>query len=81
MGNDYVFQMLATGPLETLNRYRMGQRTIVTACPHCFNTIGTSTASWVGNFRVVHHSVFLQGLLPTVGCGSRRTGAATAPGT
>ena len=40
MGNDYVFQMLASGNVETLNRYAMGQRTIVTACPHCFNTIG-----------------------------------------
>ena len=40
MGNDYVYQMLATGNVETLNRYGMGERTIVTACPHCFNTIG-----------------------------------------
>ncbi len=40
MGNDYVFQMLATGNVETLDRYGMGERTIVTACPHCFNTIG-----------------------------------------
>ena len=40
MGNDYVFQMLASGNVETLNRYGMGERTIVTACPHCFNTIG-----------------------------------------
>ena len=40
MGNDYVFQILATGNVETLDRYGMGERTIVTACPHCFNTIG-----------------------------------------
>ena len=40
MGNDYVFQILASGNVETLNRYGMGERTIVTACPHCFNTIG-----------------------------------------
>ena len=40
MGNDYVFQMLAMGNVETLDRYGMGERTIVTACPHCFNTIG-----------------------------------------
>ncbi len=38
MGNDYVFQMLATGNVETLNRYK--PKTIITACPHCFNTIG-----------------------------------------
>ncbi|MEX1102653.1 MAG: (Fe-S)-binding protein, partial [Dehalococcoidia bacterium] len=40
MGNDYVFQLLAQAAVDTLNRYQMGERTIVTACPHCFNTIG-----------------------------------------
>ena len=38
MGNEYVFQMLAMGNVETLNRYK--PKTIITACPHCFNTIG-----------------------------------------
>ena len=28
-----------SGNVDTLNRYGMGERTIVTACPHCFNTI------------------------------------------
>jgi len=63
MGNDYVYQMLATGNIETLNRYRMGERTIVTACPHCFNSIGTEYGQLGGAFRVVHHSAFLRELL------------------
>jgi Fe-S oxidoreductase/nitrate reductase gamma subunit len=63
MGNDYVFQLLAQGNVETLNRYGMGNRTIVTACPHCFNTIGNEYGQLGGAFRVVHHSVFLQQLL------------------
>ena len=63
MGNDYVFQMLASGNVETLNRYGMGERTIVTACPHCFNTIGNEYGQLGGSFRVVHHSAYLQGLL------------------
>jgi len=63
MGNDYVFQILASGNVETLNRYGMGERTIVTACPHCFNTIGNEYGQLGGSFKVVHHSVFLQGLL------------------
>jgi Fe-S oxidoreductase len=63
MGNDYVFQMLASGNVETLNRYGMGERTIVTACPHCFNTIGNEYGQLGGSFSVVHHSVFLQRLL------------------
>lgn len=63
MGNDYVFQMLATGNIETLNRYRMGERTIVTACPHCFNSIGTEYGQLGGEFRVVHHAAYLRELL------------------
>ena len=63
MGNDYVFQMLASGAVETLNRYGMGERTIVTACPHCFNTIGNEYGQLGGSFRVVHHSTFLAELV------------------
>jgi Fe-S oxidoreductase len=63
MGNDYVYQMLATGNIETLNRYRMGEKTIVTACPHCFNSIGNEYGQLGGNFRVIHHAAFLRELL------------------
>jgi Fe-S oxidoreductase len=63
MGNDYVFQMLASGNIETLNRYRMGERTIVTACPHCFNSIGNEYGQLGGSFRVIHHAAFLRELL------------------
>jgi Fe-S oxidoreductase len=63
MGNDYVFQMLAQGNIDTLNRYRMGERTIVTACPHCFNSIGNEYGQLGGNFRVVHHAAYLRELL------------------
>jgi Fe-S oxidoreductase len=63
MGNDYVFQMLAGGNVETLNRYRMGERTIVTACPHCFNSIGNEYGQLGGNFTVKHHSAYLRELI------------------
>ena len=63
MGNDYVYQMLASGNVETLNRYRMGEKTIVTACPHCFNSIGNEYGQLGGTFRIVHHSAFLRELL------------------
>ena len=65
MGNDYVFQMLAAGNVETLNRYRIGERTIVTACPHCFNTIANEYGQLGGAFRVVHHSAYLRELMAT----------------
>ncbi len=63
MGNDYVFQMLAMGAIDTLDRYRMGERTIVTACPHCFNSIGNEYGQLGGAFTVRHHSQFLADLV------------------
>jgi Fe-S oxidoreductase len=61
MGNEYVFQMLAMGNVETLNRYR--PRTIITACPHCFNTLGNEYSQLGGHYEVVHHSQFLSRLV------------------
>jgi Fe-S oxidoreductase len=61
MGNEYVFQMLAMGNVETLNRYR--PKTIITACPHCFNTIGNEYGQLGGRYEVVHHSQFLSKLV------------------
>jgi len=61
MGNEYVFQMLAMGNVETLNRYR--PRTIITACPHCFNTLGNEYGQLGGHYDVVHHSQFLSRLV------------------
>jgi Fe-S oxidoreductase/nitrate reductase gamma subunit len=63
MGNDYVYQILASGNVETLNRYGMAKRTIVTACPHCFNTIGNEYGQLGGTFRIVHHSTYLAELV------------------
>ena len=72
MGNDYVFQMLATGNIETLNRYEMGERTIVTACPHCFNSIGNEYGQLGGHFRVIHHAAYLRELLVGRSAAGRR---------
>jgi Fe-S oxidoreductase len=61
MGNEYVWQMLAAGNIETLNRYR--PKSIITACPHCFNTIGNEYGQLGGTYKVVHHSQFLARLV------------------
>jgi Fe-S oxidoreductase len=63
MGNDYVFQILAGHNVETLNRYGIGERTIVTACPHCFNTIGNEYGQLGGTFKIRHHSEYLADLV------------------
>jgi Fe-S oxidoreductase len=61
MGNDYVFQMLAMANVETLNRYKPKQ--IITACPHCFNSLGNEYGQLGGRYSVVHHSQFLARLV------------------
>lgn len=61
MGNDYVYQLLATANVATLERYRPA--TIVTACPHCFNTIGAEYGQFGGHYDVVHHARFLAQLV------------------
>nr|MBA2557093.1 (Fe-S)-binding protein [Chloroflexota bacterium] len=36
---------------------------ILTACPHCFNTLGNEYSQLGGHYRVVHHSQFLSELV------------------
>lgn len=61
MGNEYVFQMLAAANVETLSSYR--PRTILTACPHCFNSLGNEYPRLGGRYEVVHHSTYLARLV------------------
>jgi Fe-S oxidoreductase len=44
-----------------LNGY--GVKKIVTACPHCFNTIKNEYPELGGNYEVIHHATFLQQLI------------------
>jgi Fe-S oxidoreductase len=56
-GNEFLFQMLARANVETLNNYK--PKTIVTTCPHCFNTLLNEYPDFDGHFNVVHHSTYL----------------------
>ncbi len=60
-GNEYIFQMLATQNVETLNG--MGVRKIITQCPHCFNTLLNEYPQLGGNYEVLHHSQLLDSLV------------------
>ncbi len=60
-GNEFLFQMLAQTNAEILNNYK--PRTIVTTCPHCFNTLANEYPDFGAKFRVVHHSEFLSQLV------------------
>ena len=61
MGNEYLYQMLAKGTIETLDRYEV--KTIVTFCPHCFHQIGNEFPQLGGNYEVIHHSTYIERLL------------------
>lgn len=60
-GNEFLFQMQAMGNIQVLNAYNI--KRIVTACPHCFNTLKNEYPSLGGTYEVMHHSQFLQDLL------------------
>jgi Fe-S oxidoreductase len=61
LGHEYLYQTLAQQNIDTLKRYRF--QTVVTACPHCFNTIRNEYPDFDGRFRVIHHSQLLDDLI------------------
>ncbi|POS02802.1 Cysteine-rich domain-containing protein [Flavobacterium croceum DSM 17960] len=60
-GNEFLFQMQAMMNIEVLNAYEV--KKIVTACPHCFNTLKNEYPSLNGTYEVMHHTEFLKSLL------------------
>ncbi|MEM1215500.1 MAG: (Fe-S)-binding protein [Bacteroidota bacterium] len=60
-GNEFIFQMTALQNIEVLNMYNV--KKIVSACPHCFNTIKNEYPALGGNYEVVHHTQLLQELI------------------
>jgi len=61
MGNEYLFQTLAQQNIETLRRHGVGK--IVTACPHCYNTLRHEYPQFGGQFEVWHHTQLLDRLV------------------
>jgi heterodisulfide reductase subunit D len=60
-GNEFVFQMSALQNIETMNGY--GVKKIVTACPHCFNSLKNDYPALGGTYDVIHHTQLLQELI------------------
>ena len=60
-GNEFLFQMQALQNVTVLNGY--GVKRIVTACPHCFNTIKNEYPALGGEYEVMHHTQFINALL------------------
>ncbi|MBI3883947.1 MAG: (Fe-S)-binding protein, partial [Sphingobacteriales bacterium] len=60
-GNEFMFQMMAYQNIQVLNGYNI--KKIVTACPHCFNTLKNEYPALGGVYEVIHHATFLQQLI------------------
>jgi len=60
-GNEYLADQLMRANVETLNRYQV--RTIVTMCPHCYNTLKNEYPAVGGHYTVYHHTQYLRQLI------------------
>ncbi len=61
IGNEFLFEQLAQENIATLERHKV--KTIVTSCPHCFNTLLNEYPQFGGKFEVFHHSQYLARLV------------------
>jgi Fe-S oxidoreductase len=64
-GNEFLFAMLAEGNAGTINGYKEqgGVKTIITTCPHCFNSLKNEYPDFGLKVEVVHHTDYLLGLV------------------
>src|SRR6267143_854652 len=63
IGDEFLYQQLAQGNVETLTRNKA--KKIVTPCPHCYNTFKNEYTQFGGHYQVQHHSQLLAELIGT----------------
>jgi Fe-S oxidoreductase/nitrate reductase gamma subunit len=63
IGDEFLYQQLAQGNVETLTRHKV--KKIVTPCPHCYNTLKNEYTQFGGHYQVQHHSQLLAELIGT----------------
>ena len=61
LGNEFLAQMMIKENVETMKKYNF--KKILVSCPHCLQTIGNEYKEFGGNYEVVHHSEFINGLV------------------
>ena len=61
IGNEYLFQSMATELVEIINDH--GVKKIITTCPHGFNCLRNEYPQFGGNWEVYHHSEILGNLM------------------
>ena len=60
-GNEYLYRQLADQNVTTLNEVR--PKLIVATCPHCMNTVGKEYKQLGGDYKVMHHTQYLESLV------------------
>jgi len=58
MGHEYMFQEFAKQNIETFSKIKF--KRIVTACPHCFNTLKNEYPQMGGDYKVMHYTELLK---------------------
>lgn len=60
LGHEYLFQMMVEQNMEMFKGINF--KRIVTACPHCFNTLKNEYPEFGGSYKVQHLTEYLAGL-------------------
>lgn len=61
IGNEYLFQMMASELAETINGY--GVKKIILTCPHGYNCMKNEYPQFGGEWKVYHHTEILNKLV------------------
>ena len=61
MGNEYLYYMLASENIATLDSY--GVKKIIVQCPHCLTALTVDYPQLGGHYEVIHHSELLARLV------------------
>jgi Fe-S oxidoreductase len=60
-GNEYLYRQLADKNVSTLNTVQ--PKLIVASCPHCMNSLGHEYKQIGGDYKVMHHTEYLETLV------------------
>ncbi len=61
LGNEFLAQALIQQNVETLKKYKV--KKVVTACPHCMNTLKNEYSAFGIDLDVTHHTEFIDKLI------------------
>jgi len=60
-GNEYLYRQLADKNVSTLNTIQ--PKLVVASCPHCLNSLGHEYKQIGGDYKVLHHTEYLETLV------------------